>query len=132
MDSNCADVGAATDFALCSEAGLETVALKDQICLGVRIFGRDGRIVAEIRDNEFSSNPNNYFRKERPDKSTLIVYDQEDKKVLDVRFLNPTTVRFLGILNYPNSMGPLVISKTGGTFFDGMCAAYDVIDFDIR
>lgn len=104
----------------------------NEIAVGVRIFGRDGRIVAEIRDNEFFINPNNYFRKERPDKSTLIVYDQEDKKVIDVRFLNPTTVRFLGVLNYPNSMGPLVISENEGFFSGRSCAAYSTIDFNIR
>jgi hypothetical protein len=103
-----------------------------EIAVGARIFGADGKIIAEIRDNEFSINPNNYFRKERPDKSTLIVYDQEDKKVLDVRFLNPTTVRFLGVLNYPHSMGPLVISDTEGFFASQYCGAYNTIDFNIE
>jgi hypothetical protein len=110
-----------------------TLNKKDNaIAIGVKIFGGDGRIVAEIRDNEFSINPNNYFRKERPDNSTLIVYDQEDRKVLDVRFLNSNTVRFSGVLNYPHSLGPLVISPTEGFFAHGLCAAYGNIDFNIR
>jgi hypothetical protein len=110
-----------------------TLNKKDnEIAVSVKIFGRDGRIVAEIRDNEFSINPNNYFRKERPDKSTLIVYDQEDRKVLDVRFLNPSTVRFLGVLNYPRSMGPLVISQTEGFFANEVCMAYNAVDFNIK
>ena len=104
----------------------------NQIAVSVKIFGKDGRIVAELRNNEFSINPNNYFRKERPDKSTLIVYDQEDNKVLDVRFLNSTTIRFLGILNYPNSTEPLVISQTGGYFAGTVCTDNNGVDFLIR
>ena len=94
----------------------------DQLAVSAKIFSADGKIVAEIIDNEFSINPNNYFRKERPDKSTLVVYDQEGKKVLDVRFINPNTIRFLGILNYPQLQRPLVISQTEGLFSNTICS----------
>lgn len=97
-----------------------TLTKKDnELAVSVKIFSRDGRIVAEIRDNEFSINPNNYFRRERPDRHTLIVYDQEDRKVLDVRFINPRTVRFLGIFNHP--IRPIVISQTEGFLANTIC-----------
>lgn len=103
-----------------------------EIGVNVKIFGKDGRIIAEIKDNEFSINPNNYFRKGRPDKSTLVIYDQEDKRVLDVRFVNPSTVRFLGVLNYPNLARPLIISQTEGPFAGGMCGAENKVDFNFN
>jgi hypothetical protein len=102
------------------------------IAVNVKIFGRDRRIVAEIKDNEFSINPNNYFRKEQPDKSTLIVYDQYASKVLDVRFMNSSTIRFLGVLNYPDSNGPLVISQTEGVFANRICGYNNTVDFAIK
>jgi hypothetical protein len=46
-----------------------------EIAINARVFSRNGRIVAEIRRNEFFINPNNYFRRERPDSPSLIVFD---------------------------------------------------------
>jgi hypothetical protein len=45
------------------------------ITVSAKVFSADGRIIAEIKDNEFFINPNNIFRREFPDKSTLVVYD---------------------------------------------------------
>ena len=36
-----------------------------RIAVSGKFFSRDGKIVAELRDNEFNINPNNYFRKKR-------------------------------------------------------------------
>jgi hypothetical protein len=62
-----------------------------------QVFSADGRIVAEIRDNQFEINRNNFFRRARPDKHTLIVYDQQNTEVLNIRFLNRSAIQILGI-----------------------------------
>ena len=91
----------------------------DQISVSARVFSRDGRIVAAIKDNEFFINPNNYFRRERPDRHTLVVFDQMNQKVLDVEYLNSRGVRFLGVFNHPNRR--VVISSTEGIFRNTIC-----------
>jgi hypothetical protein len=49
-----------------------------RIALSGKFFSSDGKIVAELRDNRFYVNPNNYFRVDRPDSHSLIVFDQQD------------------------------------------------------
>jgi len=97
-----------------------------EIAISARVFSRDRRIVAEIRRNEFFVNPNNYFRRERPDTHSLRVFDQEGRKVLDVRFLNPRAIRFLGIFNHPAH--EVVISETEGLFANTMCFGENKVD----
>jgi len=80
------------------------------VAISARIYSRDGRIVAEIVDNFFRINPNNYFRREHPDASTLVVYDQYNRKVLDVRYLNRLSLKFLGIFDFPDRR-PVVIEE---------------------
>src|SRR6266545_4854182 len=51
-------------------AGEELLAMnktEDGISISCKVFSRDSRVVAEIIDNEFHINANNYFRKKRPD-----------------------------------------------------------------
>jgi hypothetical protein len=47
------------------------------ITLSIDIRSRDGRIVARVDKNRFVVNENNILRMRRPDRSTLIVDDQE-------------------------------------------------------
>ncbi len=83
---------------------------KDGIYINARIFSRDRRLVAEIKENKFHINPNNYFKRERPDKHTLIVYDQEGREVLNARYLNPLALKFTGLFFYPN-LPPIAIEE---------------------
>ena len=53
-----------------------------------------------IEDNEFTINQNNYFKRKRPDKTTLVVYDQSNAEVLHVRYLNRSAVRVTGVFRY--------------------------------
>ncbi len=57
------------------------------LAVSSKVFSADGRIVAELIDNRFHINPNNYFRTERPDRHSLLVYDQQARLVLSVRYL---------------------------------------------
>ena len=80
------------------------------IYLNITIRSRNGRIVAEIIDNEFHINPNNYYRRERPDVSSLTVYDQEGNAVLNVHYINATAIKILGVFNSPDQL-PIVIQE---------------------
>lgn len=91
----------------------------EEIAISARVFSKDRKIVAEIRENEFFINPNNYFRSERPDTHSLRVFDQEGRKVLDVRFINRRAIRFLGIFSHPGR--EVVISETEGLFANTIC-----------
>jgi hypothetical protein len=103
---------------------------RGQIAISAKVFSRDGRIIADIARNEFHINPNNYFRKERPNPRTLRVFDQENRKVLDVDFLNPRAIRFSAIFNHP--VRPVVISDTEGLFRNTVCFGDNLTDVDIN
>jgi hypothetical protein len=57
------------------------------ISIGALVYSTDGRIVADIENNVFSVNPNNYFKIKNPNKSTLVVYDQYNNESLNVKFV---------------------------------------------
>jgi hypothetical protein len=95
--------------------------ISGRIAISAKLFSSDGRIVAQLDKNQFFINPNNYFRKEiSADGHSLVVLDQSGIEVLNVRFLNPTTLSFLGVIRHPT--GNLEISKTHGWFSNRMCA----------
>jgi hypothetical protein len=75
--------------------------VKDALSISTKVYSKDHRIVAEIVDNEFHINPNNYFRKTRPDKYTLLVYDQQRRIILNIRYMNTRAIKLLGIFNSP-------------------------------
>jgi hypothetical protein len=93
--------------------------VNDRIAVNAKLFSKDGRIIAEIKNNEFFINPNNYFRKERPDEHSLVVYDQEGIEVLNVRFINPRTIKFLGVIRHPRKT--VVVSERNGLFANTIC-----------
>lgn len=68
----------------------------------LRIYNENGNIIARIdgsiSENEFWIAPD--VRKQRPNESRLIVYNKKDDRVLDIEFLNDSTVRIRGILYY--------------------------------
>ena len=78
--------------------------------VSAKIFSEDLRIIAKIVNNEFFLNPNNYFRRERPDKHTIIIYDQKDRMALYIRYLNYSAVKLLGTF-YAQGMPPVVIGE---------------------
>jgi ribosomal protein L24 len=78
-------------------------------------FGDNGDIVAVLENNHFTINRLNYFTKERPDKSTLIVRDQKNIEILNVRFVNPRTIKLLGRFRMPYA-ADLVINEKEGFF----------------
>jgi hypothetical protein len=104
---------------------LLSIEKKDKgMSINAKIYSHDRRIVAEISDNRFQINPNNYFRRERPNKHALVIYDQEGTEVLNVDYLNPNTVQITGRFLYP-SRAPVIIEATslriGGNIFQQAC-----------
>jgi hypothetical protein len=80
---------------------LLTVDFKDgKLALSANIFDARGTVVATIENNEFDLNRNNYFKKKNPDLSTMVVYDQSNDEVINLRFLNPDAFRIKAKLNY--------------------------------
>jgi hypothetical protein len=68
----------------------------DGIAVSGRLYSSDRRIVAQIIENEFHLNPSHYFRQERPDRHTLVVFDQENQRVLYIRYMNASAIKILG------------------------------------
>jgi len=94
------------------------------LAINAKTFSEDGKIVAEIIDNQFYINPNNFFRMERPDSHSIIVYDIRDRKVLDIRYINSHSVKVLGMFQVPG-VTPLIIDEAqlslGGFHTVGSC-----------
>ena len=110
------------------DQALLAVGKKDNgITISGRFFSRDNRIVAELKDNRFFVNPNNYFRVERPNKHSLIVYDQQGNQALNVEYLNKSAIKILGRFYFPDRP-PIIIDENGTKFGGGlisrMCAGY--------
>lgn len=80
------------------------------LAISAKVFSTDGKIVADIEDNEFQVNHLNYFKVKRPDRSTFIIYDQQGRAVLNVRYLNPQAIKVSGIFQAPQSI-PIVIDE---------------------
>jgi hypothetical protein len=89
----------------------------ETISINADIF--DGRIVAEIRDNEFYLNQNNMFRMKRPDRHRLIVYDQEERECLNAHFLNPKAVMIKGHFELPECPCRIGVTESGIFFEHG-------------
>ncbi len=85
---------------------------REGISLNAHVYSADGRIVAGIENNEFTINPNNYFKKKRPDKSTFIVYNQSGEEALNVRFANPRYMLVTGTFHLPK-YGTLTATNDG-------------------
>lgn len=68
------------------------------------IIREDGRVVAQIRENKYAVNPNNYFESPiRVDKSTIRVRDRNGGEALYARFLNERAFQIMGVFNVPGA-----------------------------
>ena len=95
------------------------------------VFDDHGNLVARLENNKFvAAHPD--ARLERPDGSSLLVFDGQGAQVLDVQFLNPQAVRITGILRYPR-VDPIVISEkylgTSGSISPPACRTGTGADF---
>jgi hypothetical protein len=69
----------------------------------IEVFDLTKKLVAKLKNNKSILVPKNYNRKERsPDRSTLTLYDDYDKEILYVEYLNDKTVLIRGVFTGPN------------------------------
>jgi hypothetical protein len=99
------------------------------IAFDADIFNEDGKLVAHIEKNEFNLSSGKYSYARRPDRSTLIVYDEQGQEALWVRYLNPTTVQIRGVFTCPMSQRSLRVTSDqiigGGMIIDRACATVE-------
>ena len=84
--------------------------------LTTTVLDNSSQYICRIIDNEFQANPERAFNPKQPDDHSLIVRDGDGHEVLNVRFLNPTTIRVTGRFQFPGFPNPLLIND-GGMFF---------------
>jgi len=70
--------------------------------VSAKVRGPDGRLEAEVVDNEFFINPRNSFRIQGVGTSSLVVFNPEGQRILEIEFLNPRVVKILGTFFGPN------------------------------
>jgi len=70
----------------------------------------DGKIVAELKENQFHINPSNYYRIEKPNEHALVVYDAQGNEALNVYFLNPAAIKLTGRFYFPKRQ-PIIITE---------------------
>ena len=104
------------------------------LLISFRVFSDSGALVARLNRNTFTAT-NSAAHVERPDPSSLAVFDDQNTKVLDMQFLNPQAVKITGILRYPG-MDPIIVSEKyvgqSGTISPPACAAGTEADFDVK
>jgi hypothetical protein len=96
----------------------------NRLAINAKTFSEDGKIIVEIVDSRFYVNPNNSFRMDKPDNHEIAVYDLQDRKVLDVRYMNSHSVRILGIFQVQGAP-PFIVDENeitfGGFHASGSC-----------
>lgn len=80
------------------------------ITVTAKFFSEDGKIVAELKENQFHINQNNYFRLERPSDHALVIYDQKGNESLNIHFINPTVIKLTGKFYLPKHP-PVIITE---------------------
>jgi len=94
------------------------------LAFNAKTYSEDGKIIAQIVDNRFFISPGNSFRIERPTTHSLVVYDLRERKVMDINYINPLSLRVLGIFEVPGTL-PLIVSENelsfGGIHSTGSC-----------
>jgi hypothetical protein len=98
----------------------------------LRIFSAERKIITSVDHNEFFINSN--FRSKRPDAHTLIVYDDLDREVLFLHFINSNAISVRGIFQRPPFGGFRVSDNgiEGGPRISGSCFKDSNIDFAIQ
>ena len=94
------------------------------LAIVAKVFSEDGKIVGEIIDNRLYVNPKNFFRIDRPDSHSLVVYDLHQRQVLGVNYINPHSMRVIGIFQLPGR-APVIATENefliGRSHFSQSC-----------
>jgi hypothetical protein len=71
------------------------------------LFDDRDNLIASVEQNKLWGNPS--AKRDRPDRSTILVRDHLNKEALKIEFLNPKTLRFSGIFRSPGNK-PIIIT----------------------
>lgn len=100
----------------------------DGLYVNAIVRNAEGKEVAKITRNVIRVSPSSGYYAQQPDNHTLIVLDDQDRKALFVRYLNPTAIKVLGIF-YGDRLPQAIFEEDGqvvaGNKFSGFC-------FDMR
>ena len=100
-----------------------------RVALNLDILDNQRKVITTFEKGRFTVDQSNILDMKRPDRSTLIVRDQYKNEVLNVRYLNRTSLQISGVLRYPGA-GVISIPKTSAV--NGMCAGNAEVAFDIE
>ena len=99
-----------------------------KLVLSADILGEDSKVIATFENGIFTIVQGNILDMKRPDRSTVIVRDQYKNEVLNVRYLNTSSVRLSGIIR--NGGRKIIIPPARAiTGFCGGGSAETVFDF---
>ena len=96
---------------------------------GIRLRNKDSR------PRCFFNNPSNYFRRERPDHHTLIVFDQQGQRTLYVRHINSSAIKVLGTFHTPRGIIRIEENRVvfpGNKVFTGFCFGNKKVDIQLN
>jgi hypothetical protein len=94
----------AGEFTVLRIKGIDVLRLRrtpNGIAILAKVFSEGGKVVAQIVDNRLYVNPGDFIRIERPDSHSLVAYDLHQRQVLAIRYLNPQSVRVVGVFHLP-------------------------------
>jgi hypothetical protein len=102
---------------------------EEGVAVSANSYSEDGKIVAQVVDNEFYLNRKNevFWRIRRPNYHELIVYDIFGEEMLRVRILNSTSIIVTGKFPIPGSSIPIVVTEESiitpdGKRYSGNCS----------
>ncbi len=87
-----------------------------RIAITAEIWGKDGNLLVDIKDNKFRPNPIRTLPVIRADPHWLKVEDERKNRVLSARFINKKTIRVSGIFRTEGGAYPVVINKSTVSF----------------
>jgi hypothetical protein len=105
----------------------------ERVAVSMDIFDSDPnpKIIATVEKNQFTVNPNNYFKVDLSrDHSRLVITDQHNVKALSLDYLNKGALRIDAVLYFPGIKGPLRIAEGGITVEREIAGNNCVVDDD--
>lgn len=80
------------------------------LMLDVDMFNENGKRAVLIEQNDWRAIPGRFSYLKRPDPHTLVVYGENDREMLWVRYMNSKTVKIKGVFHKMGETMPIIIS----------------------
>jgi hypothetical protein len=105
------------------------------LVISLDVFDRNGNILASINKNEYHINRNGVFYAEHSPKNSLIIFDSQNTKVLDISQINKREIKLSGTLSYSGKSGlgfdESSLWLPNGLRIDGGCLLQTAIDVEM-